>query len=733
MVKRLIQIIIILVLLFISFCLYLSIYGLNTNKFNDLISKKISERNKNFTITFDKIKIFLDIGSFNLEIKTDKPSIIFQDKEIKIKSISTSLPIKSIIKKQNNINNIKIITDENKIKNIIEIARSLKNTPELFLINKAVKSGIITSEIKFNFDENGNLLNDFILDGRIENLNLKLINNNTVDEIKFNFLIRDKKYLFYNSSLNYEGIKITSNEIRVVNSNNIYSVEGDLSNNSSNINLNKLFKILNIDIKLKDKDLLISSTNDFSFDLNKKFKFSGVKVQSNIDYGNFEYSNVLLKRFFPGYRENIKFQDNKLKVIYNNENYQVSGNSKFNINEDIDNLKFDISKRDDKIFFNTTSTIKNNAINFKILNYTKKKNLNSTINLDGIIYENKSLLINEIKFAQKENYVNFKNISLNPNKKVKSIDEINISVQNNNENISKLKIKKNKNNYLIDSDIFDATSLVDEILFSKKDGNFLEIFDSLNSLIKINVKEIYISKNDYLENLITDIDIKLNKINNLMLSSKFPNNSELKLSITKNSNDEKITTLNTKNASPLVKKYKFIKGFEGGSLDFYSTSKNGYSKSNLNINDFKLKEVPALTKLLTLASLQGIADLLTGEGIRFNEFEMKFNNNNGLMTIEEIYSLGPSISILMDGYVQKDDLISLRGTLVPATTINKVIGSIPVLGDILVGKKTGEGVFGVSFKIKGYPKDLKTTVNPIKTLTPRFITRTLENLKKTRK
>ena len=732
MVKRLIQIIIILVLLFISFCLYLSIYGLNTNKFNDLISKKISEKNKNFTITFDKIKIFLNIGTFNLEIKTDKPSIIFQDKEIKIKSISTSLPIKSIIKKQNNINNIKIITDENKIKNIIEIARSLKNTPELFLLNKAVKSGIITSEIKFNFDENGNLLNDFILDGRIENLNLKLINNNTVDEIKFNFLIRDKKYLFYNSSLNYEGIKITSNEIRVVNSNNIYSVEGDLSNNSSNINLNKLFKILNIDIKLKDKDLLISSTNDFSFDLNKKFKFSGVKVQSNIDYGNFEYSNVLLKRFFPGYRENIKFQDNKLKVIYNNENYQVSGNSKFNINEDIDNLKFDISKRDDKIFFNTTSTIKNNAINFKILNYTKKKNLNSTINLDGIIYENKSLLINEIKFAQKENYVNFKNISLNPNKKVKSIDEVNISVQNNNENISKLKIKKNKNNYLIDSDIFDATSLVDEILFSKKDGNFLEIFDSLNSLIKINVKEIYISKNDYLENLITDIDIKLNKINNLMLSSKFPNNSELKFSITKNSNDEKITTLNTKNASPLVKKYKFIKGFEGGSLDFYSTSKNGYSKSNLNINDFKLKEVPALTKLLTLASLQGIADLLTGEGIRFNEFEMKFNNNNGLMTIEEIYSLGPSISILMDGYVQKDDLISLRGTLVPATTINKVIGSIPLLGDILVGKKTGEGVFGVSFKIKGYPKDLKTTVNPIKTLTPRFITRTLENLKKTR-
>ena len=137
-----------------------------------------------------------------------------------------------------------------------------------------------------------------------------------------------------------------------------------------------------------------------------------------------------------------------------------------------------------------------------------------------------------------------------------------------------------------------------------------------------------------------------------------------------------------------------------------------------------------MTKILTLASLQGIADILSGEGIRFNEFEMNFRSKDNLMTIEEIYAIGPAISVLMNGYVKKNKLTSLRGSLVPATTINKVIGSIPILGDILVGSKTGEGVFGVSFKIKGPPKNLETTVNPIKTLTPRFITRTLEGLKK---
>ena len=183
-------------------------------------------------------------------------------------------------------------------------------------------------------------------------------------------------------------------------------------------------------------------------------------------------------------------------------------------------------------------------------------------------------------------------------------------------------------------------------------------------------------------------------------------------------------------AEPIIKRYKFIKGFENGSLDFYSLDKGGNSSSTLKIYDFNLKQVPILTKILTLASLQGIADILSGEGITFTEFEMNYRNENNEMIIDEVYAIGPAISILMDGYLVKNKLISLNGTLVPATTINKFVGSIPVLGKILVGTKTGEGVFGVSFKIKGPPKDLKTTVNPIKTLTPRFITRTLEKIKK---
>ena len=151
----------------------------------------------------------------------------------------------------------------------------------------------------------------------------------------------------------------------------------------------------------------------------------------------------------------------------------------------------------------------------------------------------------------------------------------------------------------------------------------------------------------------------------------------------------------------------------------------------MTIENFKVIKAPAFAKLLTLADLGGIADLLSGEGMSFDVLEINMQSDVNASTVEEILALGPSISVLMEGYIEKKSgLISLKGTLVPAKTLNKLISKIPVVGGILVGDKVGEGVFGVSFKMKGLPGKVKTTVNPVKTLTPRFITRAYEKMKK---
>ena len=289
------------------------------------------------------------------------------------------------------------------------------------------------------------------------------------------------------------------------------------------------------------------------------------------------------------------------------------------------------------------------------------------------------------------------------------------------------KISKKNKEYFLDGSVLNFDNLIENLL-NKDDQNNFKISNKKYKL-NINLKKIYLDKNNVVNNFFGSLIFENKKIKNAKLSGSFSQNKKIEFTVN-STNSGKVTTLFVDKAEPFVKRYKFIKGFEDGMLDFHSLDIENETVSTIKIYNFKLKELPTLTKILTLASLQGIADILSGEGIRFDEFEMNFKNKDNLLTIEEIYAIGPAISILMNGYVEKNKLVSLRGTLVPATTINKAIGSIPILGDILVGSKTGEGVFGVSFKIKGPPKNLETTVNPIKTLTPRFITRTLEKIKK---
>jgi hypothetical protein len=226
----------------------------------------------------------------------------------------------------------------------------------------------------------------------------------------------------------------------------------------------------------------------------------------------------------------------------------------------------------------------------------------------------------------------------------------------------------------------------------------------------------------------------INKGNFEKLSGKseFINGKYLDVSLKKEKNsNRKILEIYSDIARPIVNSYKFFDGLRNGNLLYVSKFDDKNSSAVLTVDNFKLIKAPAFAKLLSLTDLQGLTDALKGEGITFDILIIKYETDPITMHIKEIFMIGPSISILMDGYVERGSgLISLRGTLVPAKTLNTLISKIPVVGDILIGKKAGEGLFGLSFKIKGLPDDLKTTVNPVKTLTPRFITRTLENIKK---
>ena len=167
-------------------------------------------------------------------------------------------------------------------------------------------------------------------------------------------------------------------------------------------------------------------------------------------------------------------------------------------------------------------------------------------------------------------------------------------------------------------------------------------------------------------------------------------------------NKVKYLEIYSDSTKPLLTEFSFFKGLTGGKLLYSSVISEKSSNSKLKIENFKVVNAPGMVKLLSLADLGGLADLAEGEGISFEILEINMEKNKDLLKLNEILALGPSISVLMEGY--KDSKItSLRGTLVPAKTLNKMISKIPVIGDIVIPKEVGEGLFGISFKMKGPP------------------------------
>ena len=179
---------------------------------------------------------------------------------------------------------------------------------------------------------------------------------------------------------------------------------------------------------------------------------------------------------------------------------------------------------------------------------------------------------------------------------------------------------------------------------------------------------------------------------------------------------------------PLLTEYSFFKGLTGGKLLYSSIIDGEKSNSKLKIENFNVINAPGMVKLLSLADLGGLADLAEGDGISFDVLEIEMESYKDSLKLTEILALGPSISVLMEGY-QNPSVTSLRGTLVPAKTLNKMISKIPVLGNIIIPKEAGEGLFGISFKIKGPPGEIKTIINPIRTITPRFIQKIIDRNK----
>ena len=653
--------------------------------------------------------------------ETSKPEIYYRNTIIPTKKIKVYVNFVSIIKSNPKISKINLSLKEIDIQQLKKLSNIIKPSNLKSLINNKIKQGKLISELEFYLNEN-NLLENFIAKGSVSNLKAEITGNLNLKKTNFTFFADKSDILIKNVFGEIEDIKIIDGDIKLEISSEIllesnFKTSLKYTDNSIIKNVIKNFSVANDIINLE-----ANLNNNFSISFDKTYKVKNYKYEINGKVKKVFFSfKKPIKNFLS--KENIKklsLINSEIKTNFNSKNNSGSIFGKYSIN-DGDFLAFDLKNliKNDLLKLNLDINY-NKSINLDLINYQKSNNsiAKLSINLEK---KKQNIKIKKFNLTERDNLIDITDLKFNNNKFL-SFKKILVKTIKNGKKNNDFSILYGKK-ILINGSQFDASNLP-KILNQK---NIKNSFLRINKKVEIDFTNIIAPLSENLKNFKLIGEIKKGKFIKLSSKGDFGNENFLDISMKSDKeNKKKYLEIYSDLTHPLLTEYSFFKGLTGGKLLYTSVIEEDGSISKLKIENFNVINAPGMVKLLSLADLGGLADLAEGEGLSFDVLDVSIEKKKDSLKFNEILAIGPSISVLMEGYQEKSGLTSLRGTLVPAKNLNKLISKIPVLGDIIIPKEVGEGLFGISFKMKGPPGKIKTTINPIRTLTPRFIQKIID-------
>lgn len=252
----------------------------------------------------------------------------------------------------------------------------------------------------------------------------------------------------------------------------------------------------------------------------------------------------------------------------------------------------------------------------------------------------------------------------------------------------------------------------------KDDGNPLDFFENVK--VNIDLGELVFSKLAHLKQL--QGTIVCGKIcTSANITAQTINNQPLRFAIATGTGGTREVTMTSPDAGGVLQGFDVSEHVKGGKMDYRATYEGSTQKGRMLITDFKILNGPVLARILTLASLTGIFDTLSGKGISFAKLTVNSSFDTDTLKMSKGKAYGSEIGITFSGSLQPfNETINLKGTVVPAYTANSMLGRIPLLGDLLVGGE-GEGIIAARYSVKGNTDTPDVTVNPLSLLTPGFL------------
>lgn len=183
--------------------------------------------------------------------------------------------------------------------------------------------------------------------------------------------------------------------------------------------------------------------------------------------------------------------------------------------------------------------------------------------------------------------------------------------------------------------------------------------------------------------------------------------------------------LSVPDLSPASRSLLGVGATRGGRLtleaDLPATESAGPIIGSVYMTEFSVDDAPFLAQILSLASFTGLLDTLSGEGLAFDILELDFSLREGSLAFRNARMHGPAIGMTGEGDINlANKSVDVNGTLVPSYTANSLLADIPVLGGLLTGGE-GEGIFAVTYSVRGPYSGAQIAINPLSALTPGFL------------
>jgi len=389
-------------------------------------------------------------------------------------------------------------------------------------------------------------------------------------------------------------------------------------------------------------------------------------------------------------------------------------------------------KNDDVIDIDLTADLKNTKLNYPYFGFEKGFGQAANLKAKVLMKKDKVTQIPSLNLT-KAGFGVEGNVSMYPSGRVKVVDITKIDgpktsarakVSLNDKDDSNIKVEVSGISY-------DLTSLFDKDDDKKDKDAAKKVVKRENEddgLENVNNIDIFITVNSLWTNPDTPIknfagSAKLRKgvgIDEVNIVGNFGIDKSIKLNLSyvPRAGKEHFLSINSNNAGSTLKVLRLYDNMVGGTLKLEARRQQDKKFiGHATVRDFSIQNAPVMAKLLSVASFTGMIDLLKGDGLTFTHFSAPLEYHYKTLKLNHAKAEGNVVGITVNGtYDRATDDLGFYGVIAPAYSLNRFLGKIPVVGDLLASKDGT--IFAADYKIDGSVDEPDVDINSLSILSP---------------